>query len=153
MNISFQKPGETLRQTWRSRRDTKITRRNNKSKARETAEWRMVDGAGRRMRGRMKKGSVERVACRCCVKGNSKFTGGVLAEADEKFRENNDKIKRRNVCTHVARGESLGRFFHPSPLFSNVFLRFYAPYNLSSPPLLWNVGSSRVGRGRYRNCK
>lgn len=47
MNISFQKPGETLRQTWRSRRDTKITRRNNKSKARETAEWKMVDGAER----------------------------------------------------------------------------------------------------------
>ena len=36
---------------------------------------------------------------RSCVKGNSKFTGGVFAEADEKFRENNDEIKRRNVCT------------------------------------------------------
>lgn len=64
VNISFQKPGETLRQTWRSRRDTKITRRNNKSKARETAERRMVDGAERDAGRRMKKGSVERVACR-----------------------------------------------------------------------------------------
>lgn len=47
--------------------------------------------------------NVSPVGERSCVKGNSKFTGGVFAEADEKFRENNDEIKRRNVCTQVSR--------------------------------------------------
>lgn len=140
-----------MRQTWRSRRDTKITRRNNKSKEGETAEWRMVDGAERdrgSRKGKKEAWNVSPVGEGSCVKGNSKFTGGVLAEADEKFRENNEKIKRRNVCTHVA---SLGRFFHPSPTCPAFMHRATLPLFL--PPSARNVGSSRPGRGGYRNCK
>ena len=71
---------------------------------------------------------------RSCVKGNSKFTGGVFAEADEKFRENNDEIKRRNVCTP---GCTRGGSARPSFSFSRaptrrfptrVRPRFYALY-------------------------
>lgn len=76
---------------------------NQRQEKRRNGEWLM---ARRGMRGggwKKEAWNVSPVGERSCVKGNSKFTGGVLAEADEKFRENNDKIKRRNVCTHVAR--------------------------------------------------
>lgn len=77
---------------------------------------------------------------RSCVKGNSKFTGGVLAEADEKFRENNDKIKRRNVCTHVARGEPWA--FLPS-LSSPTCPAFMQPF--LSPGMLAVAGQGGEG--------
>lgn len=79
---------------------------------------------------------------RSCVKGNSKFTAGVFAEADEKFRENNDEIKRRNVCTRALCAASLGR---SSLLLGPTFQRFpnespfYAPCDPS------NVGSGGGG--------
>lgn len=94
----------------------------------------MVDGAERdrgSRKGKKEAWNVSPVGEGSCVKGNSKFTGGVLAEADEKFRENNEKIKRRNVCTHVA---SLGRFFHPSPTCPAFMHRATLPLFFPPPP-------------------
>lgn len=49
--------------------------------------------------------------CRVQVKGGaSREMASRLAEAGEKFRENNEEIKRRNVCTHVSRGRTLGGY-------------------------------------------
>ena len=83
---------------------------------------------------------------RSCVKGNSKFTGGVFAEADEKFRENNDEIKRRNVCTPGCTREA-------APLLLPSRSRF--PTRVR-PRVLCTVRPRNVSSGGatvYRNCK
>lgn len=53
------------------------------------------------------------------AEGNSKFTVVVLAKAGEKFRENNDEIKRSNVCTYGV--QEPWAVALPSHFYVNVF--------------------------------